>query len=321
MKTFTIEDVNGYIRCNTCGNSLWDEGENKIHCSSCKYSIPIVNGVLCPEIKRASSSEKFYSFTGGAKFIEAVFSDNITIYSSTRTYKKYLEKWFPSPEGPFLDLGCGDGRFSLWALEKGFSPVIAMDCCQQSLERLVSAASDRKLKGLIPVKASFQEHCLVPSVFKSIIAVETLCYLGKDYANGLGLINKLLSSDGRAMISEFGVHGMAIIDTAAVNMVNMEKEAFSKKRLEKYADRSLETRLFTPDELEKLCVEAALEIIERGGISPLPMLFNFAYNFTSYPLRPALDEKMKSVINALSDGSEETSSLSRNILFLMEKKA
>lgn len=320
MKTFTIEDVKGLIRCNTCGNSLWDEGENKIHCASCKHSIPIVNGVLCPEIKNASSSEKFYSFTGGAKFIEAGFADNITIYSSTRTYKKYLEKWFPSPKGPFLDLGCGDGRFSLWALEKGFSPVIALDCCRQSLERLANTASERNLKGLVPLKASFQETCLVPSVFKSIIAVETLCYLCDTYNSGLELIKKLLLPEGRAMISEFGVHGMSVIDTAAVNVVNMEKEALYGRRLEKYGNRSTEARLFTPDELEKLCVKAGLGIIEKGGISPLPMLFNFAYNFTSYPLRPALDEKMKSVIDALSDGNEDISSLSRNILFLIEKK-
>jgi len=321
LKTFTIEDVNGFIRCNTCGNSLWDEGKDRSHCSSCKRSIPIVNGVLCPEIKKVSSSEEFYSFTGGAKFIEAGFADNITIYSSTRTYKKYLKKWFPSSKGPFLDLGCGDGRFSLWALEEGFSPVISLDCCQQSLERLANTASERNLKGLIPLRANFREPCLVPSVFNSIIAVETLCYLCDTYNSGLELIKKLLSPDGRAMISEFGVHGMSIIDTAAVNVVNMEKEAFSGRRLEKYGSRSTEARLFTPDEFEKLCVEADLEIIEKGGISPLPMLFNFAYNFTSYPLRPALDEKMKSLIDALSDGNEDISSLSRNILFLLKKRS
>jgi 2-polyprenyl-3-methyl-5-hydroxy-6-metoxy-1,4-benzoquinol methylase len=269
----------------------------------------------------SDASTEFYDYTGGARFVGTKFDDNVQIYASTRSYQLCLEKWFPQPTGALLDLGCGDGRLSLWALEKGFFPVIAVDGCVESLRRLATTVRERKLNGLIPIAVPVQQAPLRPSSFQAILCIEVLYYLTgparrKDTLSELA---SFLAPEGRLVLSEFTKMGRVLADVVAMNIENMRLAAHQGERLEKFGNRSVQVSHPHVEELKADCQNAGLELVASRGVSPIPMLFQHAYTFTSYPLRPSLDDTLKNLIETLDDLSSDESSLSRNLVLLLRR--
>jgi hypothetical protein len=130
-----------------------------------------------------------------------------------------------------------------------------------------------------------------------------------------------LANGGRGVVSEFCRAGRLLADVVALNLENMAKVAAEGRRIEKAGDARLVQRLFTVDELVSECERARLAVLQRRSISPVGMLFQHAWTFTSYPLRPPLDEPLERLLHALDDQSASVSDLARNVVLLVEKKS
>lgn len=309
-----------YLQCAECGLRHWAISNGGLQCS-CGSTLAWDGTVLRAKTTFSDASTEFYDYTGGAKFVGTKFDDNVQIYATTRAYQQCLEKWFPQPMGALLDLGCGDGRLSLWALEKGFFPVIAVDDCIDSLRRLVTTARERNFHGLIPVAAPIQQAPLRPSSFQVILCIEVLYYLTGPARRKqtLSELASLLAPDGRMVLSEFTKMGRVLADVVAMNVENMRLAACSGERVEKFGNRSVQVSHPHVEELKVDCQRAGLELVASRGISPIPMLFQHAYTFTSYPLRPSLGDSLKHLIETLDDLSSDESSLSRNLVLLLKR--
>jgi SAM-dependent methyltransferase len=313
-----------FVRCTRCGQSTWEEAPRGFQCSGCGLGLTVDQGVLRPDAGTRDAATEYYAYTGGPRFIDATFASNPVIYFTTRAYRRHLDGWFPAPTGALLDLGCGDGRMALWALERGFAPVFAVDSGLAGLQRLAAAARERGLRGLVPLCASLQDRCLRSGVFDVALLFETLSYLpGNDgYAQGLGILHDYLKpGTGRAVVADLCRDGRVLVEAAAMDLENLRKLAYEDgRRWEKYDDRAVEVRYLTPAALAQACEAAGLRVRARGGVSPIPALFNFARTFTSYPLRPALDDRLRVLLEALDDqASAELSPLSRNMVLLLDR--
>jgi SAM-dependent methyltransferase len=307
------------LRCPGCLRSEWEEHARALRCP-CGREAAVQDGVLQLDPVADDAVAVCYESLGGLRFAEASFRESPQIALTTRAYRRHLSELLRVRSGALADLGCGDGRFSLWALEHGFEAVVALDRTFASLARLREAAERRGLRGLLPVQASFTSRALVPGAFGAALAIEAFTYLDAEYASGLALLRELLSDGGRGVVSEFCRSGKLLSDVVALNLENMSKIAAEGRRIEKSSDARLVQRLFTIEELVSECEAARLAVLERRSVSPVGMLFQYAWTFTSYPLRPPLDEPLERLLQTLDDQSAGVSDFARNIVLLVEKK-
>lgn len=307
------------LQCSACQASAWRSNAEGATCGKCGVQWQLRHGVLCTQAIYEDASTLFYEENGGTKFVGTSFGDNVQIYAATRAYSRILEAWYPKPSGAFLDLGAGDGRVALWALEKGFRPVVAVDASFPALQRLTAVAQQRALSGLITIASPIHTAPLRTSSFSAIACIEVLYYLTSpaDRVSVLRKIADLLAPEGTLMLSEFTRLGRALADLVAMNLENLRRAAYQGTRLEKTALTAVEISHPTPGELADSIRGAGLRTIDVRALSPIPMLFQHAYTFTSYPLRPALDKDLCALIETLDDQASSPGVLARNMVYLL----
>ncbi len=253
----------------------------------------------------------------------ASFESNPLIYIMNRGYRRFLNSLSLNSSASLLDLGCADGRLSLWAAEKPLQLVVALDSNLQSLKRLAAEAQKRGLKNLVVVCADATNPPFRSATFDIVLCFEVLYYLvpilGRQGA--IGVPAKLLKPSGTIVLSEFSRLGRALIDIDAMNIENTKSLLQSSTRFEKFADSRLEVFQWSVAELRADIAAAGLKIVRETGISPVAALFNYAWSFTSYPLRPRLDAELRELIETLSDQTEGAYETARNVMFALEKPA
>ena len=287
------------LRCISCSATAWKSNPEAVACLSCGAIYAIDDGVVQMHLSEDNDdATRFYAAFSGTPFVNASFESNPLIYITTRAYRRFLDKVFPKPSGSLIDFGCGDGRFSLWAVEKGFFPVVAVDSNLASLKRLAKEKLKRNLEGVVIVCADLKKPPFQPDQFDAVLCIEVLYYLAQSLGRhgALKAPADLLRGSGKMMISEFSRLGRAIIDLDAVDLVNVRSLLDSSTRWEKVADTRTEVFQWSLAELKSDLREAELNIIDQTGISPAAALFNYAWNFTSYPLRPQLDADLRTIL-------------------------
>lgn len=312
--------LDGLLACVTCGESRWRAQQGAVACEACGATVSVDGGVVRINGDSPDPVAAYYEDIGGPHFVGTSFVSNLHVYFASRAYERAFDEFFPAGGiGSLVDLGCGDGRLSLLALERGCRTVVAVDRTLAPLKRLAAEAQRRGLSGLVPVQASFDSACLRAEAFDVALGIEAFTYLGDRYQDGLHALLRTLRPDGLGMLSEFCRHGRALVDVVAINLENMAKVSAEGARYEKAGPHKLVQRLFGVEELVRECERAGFRVERRRGISPIPMLFHYAYSLTSYPLRPPADAALESLLGSLDEQSTEVSDLSRNAILLLRK--
>jgi 2-polyprenyl-3-methyl-5-hydroxy-6-metoxy-1,4-benzoquinol methylase len=310
------------LRCLSCSGTSWKIGPEAARCLTCGYIYAIDDGVLRMHLLDENDDvTQLYMAFDGTHFVNATFEDNPLINITTRAYRHFLEELFPRSVGSLMDFGCGDGRFSLWAAEKGFSPVVAVDSNLASLKRLATEARKRKLEQLVIVCADLKKPPFQPDHFDVVLCIEVLYYLVSSLGR-IGAIKtpaNLLSRKGKMVLGEFSRLGRAIIDLDAMDMVNVHSLVDSSTRWEKTANTRSKVFQWSLTDLRNDLNEAELNIIAQTGISLAAAIFNYAWNFTSYPLRPQLDAHLRELLELVCDQTSDAVDAARNFVFALEK--
>lgn len=309
------------LKCLSCAGTTWKATTEKVTCLSCDLVLNIEDGVLRMSIDKDDAVTRLYSAYDGTHFVNVTFDSNPLIYITTRAYRHFLEKLFPLPGGSLVDFGCGDGRFSLWAAEKGFAPVVAVDSNLASLKRLAAEAHKRKLPQLIIVCADLRNPPFEADHFDVVLCVEMLHYLVPSIGRQ-GAIKapaNLIGRKGRMVLSEPSRLGRLIIELDAMDIVNARSLVDSSTRWEKFADTRNQAFQWSLTELKGDLREAGLSIIDQTGISIAAAIFSYAWNFTSYPLRPKLDDDLRAILESVSDQTSDAVDSARNVVFVLEK--
>jgi len=268
-----------------------------------------------------NATTDFYVGLGGTQFVEASFADSPLIHCTTRRYRHFLEGQFPKAGGSLLDFGCGDGRLSLWAVEKGFSLVISADSNVASLKRLAAESRRRGLSNLLIICCDLAKPPVANDFFDAILCFEVLYYfvLSLGRLPTLNVPLSLLKPGGLLVLSEMCRYGRTLVDLVAMDVNNFRSLAEAGTRWEKSDQGRLEVFQWSPADLKEDCRSIGLQIVAESGVSPIAGLFDFAWKFTSYPLRPTLDPRLQEIIEALDDQTSESCNLARNILLALKK--
>ena len=318
------ETLNSVLPCPRCKAFSWKIVGEAANCGSCGLRAGLKGGVLCLPVRASSTSTRFFNYTKGPRFLGIKFTENMLLYSTTRLYLHYLKEWFPKPSGYFLDVGSGDGRIALWALKYGFSAVVAVDSSLPALQRLVAAASDSRARSkLVAICCPLSHFPLVRGRFSAVVCCEVLYYLGTHHKQDqfLRKLGNALASSGRLVLAEPAFFGGLLNDIVALNVKNIQIAAQKHSRIEKFGPVAVEVKYPTLSQLKKRCTNAGLTMVDIRGVSPISMLLQYAYTFTSYPLRPRLDKKFQAEIDELENLCSEASDLSRNLVLLLKKRS
>ncbi|HMD20856.1 MAG TPA: class I SAM-dependent methyltransferase [Alloacidobacterium sp.] len=310
------------LQCLSCGGSNWKASMEAIICLSCQTAYAVNDGVVQMQtMNDGDDVTQFYAATNGTDFVDASFESNTLIYITTRGYRQFLDKVFQEPKSSLMDFGCGDGRFSLWAAEKGFPLVVAVDSNLGSLKRLASEAIRRGLKRLVIVCADLRKPPFQADSFDAVLCIEVLYYLAGslDRQTAIQTPSRLLNKGGKMVIGEFSRMGRAIIDLDAMNLANVRSLLTSSTRWEKAGSTQTEVFQWSLAELKSDLREAGLHIVDQSGISIAAALFSYAWNFTSYPLRPLLNADVQAILETISDQTSDAVDAARNVMFAVEK--
>ncbi len=152
----------------------------------------------------------------------------------------------------FLDIGCGNGRNSLYALQKGFT-VIASDISIGQLN-IVKSKSKTKKQDISLVQCDAIHIPFKSESFDRIMFIAAIHHLPteKERIRSLTEIKDLMKSDGRALISAWALNQPKFKD------IKTEDGDVILKWDGKY-DRFY--HLFNDGELESLCKTANLTVV------------------------------------------------------------
>jgi len=309
------------LECPVCERTAWKVSDESALCLSCAATYPFDDGVLRMDGGPKDSTAEFYATLGATHFVDATFAENPVIHCTTRRYRLFLDEQFPRASGSLLDFGCGDGRLSLWAAEKGFSPVVAIDSNLASLKSLVAKGRHRGLSNILVISCNVTKPPFVKSHFDAVLCFEVLYYLVLSLGRipALALPNSLLKSGGVLVLSEMNRYGRSLVDLMAMDVTNVQALVESGTRWEKSNTDRLEVFQWSPAELKNDCQQLGLQIMRQSGVSPIAGIFDFAWKFTSYPLRPILDQRLQRIIEELDQQTSEACNLARNILLALKK--
>lgn len=310
------------VKCAACGSDTWKEDPQSIRCLSCEATYVIDEGVLRMDASGENDDiTQLYSAMGGTHFVAASFESNPLIYITTRAYRRFLEKHFSQATGSLMDFGCGDGRFSLWSAEKGFSTVVAVDSNLPSLKRLAAEARRRRLEQIVVVCADLKNPPFKRDYFDAVLCIEVLYYLipSLGRAGAIQAPANLLSNNGKMVLSEFSRFGRAMIDLDAMDLTNACSLIETCHRWEKFGDMRIQSYQWSVSELKSDLDSVHLKIIDETGVSLAAPFFSYAWNFTSYPLRPRLDADLRTVLETICDNTDAAIDATRNVVFALEK--
>jgi SAM-dependent methyltransferase len=198
---------------------------------------------------------------------------------------------------------------------------VATDSNLASLKRLAAEGRHRGLSNLLVVCCDATKPPFVKNHFDAVLCFEVLYYLvltlGR--ASALNLPISLLKPGGLLVLSEMSRYGRALVDLVAMDVNNFRSLVETGTRWEKSDEGQLEVFQWSLAELKDDCRQAGLQVVGESGVSPIAGLFDFAWKFTSYPLRPVRDQRLQQIIEELDDQTSEACNLARNILLALKK--
>ncbi|SEN96843.1 Methyltransferase domain-containing protein [Mesobacillus persicus] len=134
---------------------------------------------------------------------EVFFKEYTAVRKSGTTYNDFIEQpaiksLMPSLEGKsVLDLGCGNGQFASYCVDRGASKVLGVDISKKMLELAKQENNHEKIEYLC---SPIEDLDLSNQTFHVIVSSLAIHYI-KDYSNLIKTITKLLAKDGEFIFS------------------------------------------------------------------------------------------------------------------------
>ncbi len=152
----------------------------------------------------------------------------------------------------FLDIGCGNGRNSIYALKHGFK-VVSCDI-SSSLLKVIKTKAEKDSISLSLIQCDASSLPLKPASFDNILFIAAVHHLPteKERIKSLEEIGRLLKTEGKALVSAWA------LDQPRFKDISIEKRDINLK-WNKIYDRFY--HLFCKGELEDICRKAGFETI------------------------------------------------------------
>ena len=218
----------------------------------------------------------WYASVGGTNFQERMEIPFTMSSLDTPVYRACLEELRPAdPDALIVDVGGGDGRNTLPWLEMGYQRIICVDPIRQSLIRLRDRL-DRNHPGwqerVLLMVADARHLPLRDGCADLVLAIETLCYLNRDFRQGVAECARTLTQGGRFLWIDRAWEGALFVRLLYEGLPAMLDMLDRSVMKDGPPDQLVESRVFTLEEMTRTLEEAGLDARPIGGASILPVL-------------------------------------------------
>lgn len=239
----------------------------------------IDQGVARFTLEAADDSIAFYREVGGAHFHERAAVPFAMTSLDTPVYHGYVDELGLPPDSTVaVDVGGGDGRNAMRWLGHGCRRVVVVDAVLDALVRFrarVATEHPEWLERLLCVEADARALPLAEECAGRVIAIEALAYLNEDYATGVRECARILSREGRFMVSDRDYEGGLLMRLFYFGGVpGMLAHAGSRDLWDGRPDRLVRSRAFTEAELTEQLESSGLRVLERKGVSALSLVLS-----------------------------------------------
>lgn len=244
-------------------------------------------------------------------------------YWETKYYKEAISNFLaldPAGDVVVADIGCGDGRFTEYLIDSGYTKIIATDIDINPLKNLSDFLENRGDRDkVLLVNSGVENLPLKSGILDAALCIGVLYYLNEDYEIGLREICRLLKNNGMFINSEPDLEGAIYKSVFFEGLEDVYENYFQRKFKEEKGETPFKFRLFTENEIRKVLNQNGLEVIDRYGLSLLPSIVRIMM------LRGAIDknelgnteEKMRRVMDYLNGDGK----LNKHIIWKSVKHA
>lgn len=235
----------------------------------------IVEGSIYSFAFKDNPSIEMHDGVGGSK-IKELESIKFTLpYWESRYYYGNIEKSINlvNRNSIVLDVGCGDGRFTLFLIEKGFKNIFALDSNIHSLLSLKTTLRNKKLTNYVTlIHDDVLSLPFYPNSFNLVFSIGVLYYLNKDYECGLRRIVKTIKKNGILVETEPSFEGSAIKSLLFDGLEQFLNTGLNSEFIEIFKNEKVNVRCFKDEELYDIFTDNNLKVQWSCGISLFPTL-------------------------------------------------
>jgi 2-polyprenyl-3-methyl-5-hydroxy-6-metoxy-1,4-benzoquinol methylase len=216
----------------------------------------------------------FYDRIEGTHLREYVNDPHHSSYYFYRAYIALMELPLNriDHDAPILDLGCGDGRFTLWLLAKGFTDIHALDSSSSNLKRLRAAIPTKQQGNVTTYHWEIMNSSFKSELFDAVLAIETLCFIAKPYHEILAHITPWIKPNGLLIGAEPALEGHILKHILNRNFAQAERTLETNTSLACHGVDTTPIQVFTKNLLLGAITASDLHAIDITGISSLPTL-------------------------------------------------
>lgn len=283
-KTSTVDIpswATDFLRCPDTGAAVSRVGDRLVRAPDVEVG-RINDGMVHLPVSTTDDNIRLYREVGGPHFWERVSLDYAMSALDTPVYHRHLESVRPPDAGSVIvDVGGGDGRNSLPWLQQGYRRVIVVDAVGEGLARFRARVANERpewIDHLLLIEGDARRLPLADSCAHTVIAIESLFYLNEAYELGLAQCRRLLTCDGKLLLSERDYEGGLVLQLLYRGIAGMLESGSSRIVVDGPPDQLMRSRCFTEQELIGLLKANGLAIQSVRGISLMSVVLGWMRN-------------------------------------------
>lgn len=177
------------------------------------------------------------------------------------------------PDIRVLDLGCGDGRFTVHLQAIGIGQIVACDLDLSNLRRSERRLGVEQRQGIVLLHADALKLPLADGVFDAVFAIGILNTLGGRFVEAASKLHRLLKPGGILVNSEPTLEGSLIFALVRHDLEEfLDVARTSTKAIDIAGDKRQRYPVFEHGKVETLLSRAGFDVQRRLGIQIFPSL-------------------------------------------------
>lgn len=214
----------------------------------------------------------------------------------------------------FLDLGCGDGRFTEYLINKGANNVICVDSHYEALYELMLYSKEKGFRDKITLINCGAEDLEIDYNYVDVVlALGVFYYLNDKQSEGIKSVYKILKSGGILISSEPNLEGIALrslIFNGIDDMVDNFKTGTFK---EEQGDTEFRFPLHSKNKILSLYKDSGLKLDDQRGLSTFHQFIRIMY-VRGLITKPDLEKNLED-LRPIFDYLDEHGDFSKTMMY------
>ena len=235
----------------------------------------------------------------------------------TPYYTKFIDECLEGMDlqgKTFLDLGCGDGRFTEYLINRGADKVICVDSHYEALYELMLYSEEKGFRDKITlINCGAEEVPLDPKSVDVVLALGVFYYLGDKQKDGVKSMYDILKDGGILISSEPNLEGIALRSLIFNGIDDMVDNFNSGTFKEEQGDTEYRFPLHNKNKILSLYTDSGFKLDTQKGLSTFHQFIRIMY-VRGMIDKSDLDKNLENLRN-IFDYLDESGDFNKTIMY------